>query len=737
MEVIVAEYAGFCQGVARAVKLAQQAPKPIASLGPLVHNRQVVGQLAAEGVRPVSSLDEVEEKRVLLRSHGVGPGVRQEAAEKGLEVIDATCPYVARAQMLAKELSEAGYQVVIAGDPEHPEVKGLVEWSGGQAMVVPHPEAAKAVPFHPKIALIAQTTETEAKLNAVAAALRPQTDNLVVHNTICRATQRRQEAAVALARKVDVMVVVGGKESANTRRLVELCRATGTPTYHVEQAGELCRQWFEGARLVGVTAGASTPAWTIEEVVKMLNDQEVALKEENVLPPIPETKEGSEEGKEPAPKAAAGSNGPAHTEEPAEVNAPASEPAAESREEAQPAATDETTGGEVEQSLAGFKELRRGSLITGTVVQIRDTEVLVDVGAKAEAIIPLNELSQKEVADPREVVAVGDEIKVVVVRPENEEGHPVVSKRRADRRLAWDRLEEAFETGEVLQGEVTEVVKGGLLVDVGVRGFVPASLVERGYVEDLSVYLGKPLRLKVIEIDRGKNKVVLSQKAVLDEEYERQRQETWDSLEVGQVRKGVVRRLTNFGAFVDLGAVDGLLHVSEISWGRVEHPRDVLKEGQEIEVKVLGIDREAGKVSLGRKALLPNPWHTARERYPAGTIVNGKVLRLAPFGVFVEVEPGIEGLVHISQLADRHVEKPEEVVSVGDIIPVKVLSVDQEAQRMSLSLRQALRAKARSNSSREAERKAENINPHNDGGVTIGELFGDLLEEAKEKDNAH
>lgn len=451
-----------------------------------------------------------------------------------------------------------------------------------------------------------------------------------------------------------------------------------------------------------------------------------------------------EEEKEPVtnqePAAAGEPFAPAEPEGNAVVSDPekgAGEPAAEAENTAagrdqeapevapEEAGTPEEQRSEMQQITARMPELRRGSVVTGTVIQINESEVMVDVGGKSEGIIPLNELSHRNVTDPHEVVAVGDTIDVMVLRPENEEGHPVLSKKRADRRVAWERLEEKLASGEEITGEVIEVVKGGLLVDVGVRGFLPASLVERGYVEDLNAYLGQNLRLRVIELDRSKNKVVLSRKAILEEEYEKQRQATWDSLEVGQVRKGIVRRLTNFGAFVDLGGVDGLLHVSEISWGRVEHPRDALSEGQEIEVKILGIDREGGKVSLGRKQLLPNPWDTAAERYPVGTIVEGKVLRLAPFGAFVEVEPGIEGLVHISQLADRHVDKPEDVVSVGETIPVKVLGVDQEAQRMSLSLRQAVREKAR-----KQPRPAEKPEEHqNDSGVKLGDLFGELFEE--------
>lgn len=710
MEVIAADHAGICYGVAQAIEKATKAPKPVASLGPLIHNRQVVEQLYRAGVYPVASVGEVENGRILIRSHGVAPDVLAAARAKGLEVIDATCPYVARAQRLAQKLAAEGYQVIIVGEPEHPEVKGLTGWAGPGAIVVTDKEAAAALPPYPKRAILAQTTQPQIKLEEVAEALRPSTANLVVHNTVCQATRQRQEAAIELARQVDVMVVVGGRDSANTRHLAELCQATGTMTYHVETAGELCRQWFKNARRVGVAGGASTPAWIIEEVVVMLSEKE----KENVM---------EIEEKEPEVATEPANEVEIKPETGSDV------PVAEAEGAGLP--EDQDTGGEdvkekneMQEMDAKIPELRRGSIITGTVVQVNANEVLVDVGGKSEGIIPLNELSHRNIEDPHEVIAVGDSVNVMVLKPENEEGHPVLSKRRADRRIAWEKLEAYLESGEELQGEVIEVVKGGLLVDVGVRGFVPASLVERGYVEDLNAYLGKTLRLRVIELDRSKNKVVLSQKAILEEDYQKQRQATWDSLEVGQVRKGIVRRLTNFGAFIELGGVDGLLHVSEISWGRVEHPRDVLTEGQEIEVKVLGIDREEGKVSLGRKQLLPNPWETARERYQVGTVVQGKVLRIAPFGVFVEVEPGIEGLVHISQLDESHVEKPEDVVSVGDIVAVKVLGVDQEAQRMSLSIRQANRTKEK-----KLPKQADKNEVQGESGPKLGDLFGDLFEE--------
>lgn len=741
MEIRVAPHAGFCPGVRRAIRLVEEELKrgegPLYSLGPLVHNAQAVQWLAERGLLSADDPATIKAGRVVIRSHGASPEVFAALAAQGLAVVDATCPLVKRVQERARALAAQGCQVVVVGEKDHPEVLGIVGWAGPDTVVVANAAEAECLPRMHRVGVVAQTTQPVENFRQVVEVLRQKADDLIVEDTICQTTRRRQEAARKLAQEVDVMLVVGGANSANTARLVEICRAAGTPTYRIEEARELDPQWLAKASRVGVTAGASTPDWIIEEVVRRMLEFE-ERKEQQDSPAeaanaeVCQWQEPGAEGDTHKDEELSAAEAQAHPGEtpapgaelvPGEGNEP-TEPEGEAPVKAEEGAAEadgEAVGMEVMVSSYG---LRRGDIVKGTVVQINNGEVLVDVGAKSEGIIPLTELSYRRVERPEDVVKVGDEIEVFVIRPENEEGHPILSKRRADRKRAWERLEEAFENGSEIQAEAVEVVKGGLLVDVGVRGFVPASLVERSYVEDLNGYVGKTLRLKVIELDRSKNKVVLSQKAVLEEEYQRKRAETWASLAEGQVRKGVVRRLTNFGAFIDLGGVDGLLHVSEISWGRVEHPRDVLKEGQELEVKVLGVDRERERVSLGLKQLQPNPWDTAAERYPVGTVVNGKVLRLASFGAFVEVEPGIEGLVHISQLADRRVEKPEDVVQVGDVIPVKVLAVDQLAQRMSLSLKQAQKDAGRKTVSRNG---AETGN--NGGGVTIGELVGNIFEE--------
>jgi 4-hydroxy-3-methylbut-2-enyl diphosphate reductase len=345
----------------------------------------------------------------------------------------------------------------------------------------------------------------------------------------------------------------------------------------------------------------------------------------------------------------------------------------------------------LEQSMgmAAVEDVRPGQIVTGTVVHVAPDSVLVDVGAKSEGIIHLHDLSHRRIERADQVVSLGDTISVYVLGWEGEEGMLRLSKRRADEVEAWKRLEEAMAHNEVLEAEVTEVVRGGLVVDVGLRGFVPSSHVARGYVNDLKPFLGQTLRLKVIELDRSKRRAILSRKIPLEEEARAQREKLWAEIEEGQVREGTVKSLTDFGAFIDLGGVDGLLHISEMSWGRIQHPSEILQEGQRIKVKVLRLDREREKISLGLRQVMPNPWDTVAERYIEGNIYTGKVVRLATFGAFVELEPGVDGLVHVSQLADHRVGTPSEVVQVGDIIHVKVLYVDVEAKRISLSKREA------------------------------------------------
>ncbi|MCL4425062.1 MAG: bifunctional 4-hydroxy-3-methylbut-2-enyl diphosphate reductase/30S ribosomal protein S1 [Firmicutes bacterium] len=671
MEILVARHLGFCYGVMRAVEMVEklvQAQDPVYTLGPLIHNPQAIARLADRGVRQAEEVEEIATGTVVLRTHGVPPALLAKTRQRNLTIADATCPYVKKAQREAEELSRQGYQVVILGEANHPEVVALSEWAGG-ALVISGPEEAANLPTLPRIGLIAQTTQSPETFHRVREILKEKSENLRLINTICRATDRRQEAAREVAREVEVVIVVGGKNSANTRRLLSIVQEMGRKGYHIEEAWELQPGWFAGVARAGVVAGASTPDWIIKEVVRKMEEMEEKRlenaegeKKTEALPVQaeenpPEKKVAMEEGPPTAEPTSAGETQPGETEE--------SGPAYD----------------------ATFGELKPGDIVRGTVVKVEGDGVLVDIGYKSEGVVPIGELSRRRVEHPSEVVKAGDEISVFVLRVEGEEGTLKLSKRRADEKESWQRLVEAKETGAIIEGEALQEVKGGLIVDVGARGFVPASHVGRGYVADLSKYVGQKLRMKVLELDQPRGRAVLSQKLVLEEEHEKQRKETWDSLQEGQVRTGVVKSLTEFGAFVDLGGVDGLLHVSELSWGRVKHPADVLKEGETIQVKVLKVDREKGKVSLGLRQLLPDPWEKVAVKYPEGSVIPVRVTRLASFGAFVELEEGVEGLIHISELSDHRVAKTEDVLSPGQVVNAKVIKVRPADKKIGLTLR--------------------------------------------------
>ncbi|RJQ32417.1 MAG: bifunctional 4-hydroxy-3-methylbut-2-enyl diphosphate reductase/30S ribosomal protein S1 [Peptococcaceae bacterium] len=701
MEVRVAAKAGFCFGVKRAMEIAESEIKeqegPVYSLGPIIHNPQVVSYLAGRGIKEARDLGEVDSGSIIIRSHGVGPDILALAKEKNLNVLDATCPFVGRAQEIARNLTAEGYQVVVVGDKDHPEVQGIVGWTDGRAVVVETPEQVKNLPEAHKFGVVAQTTQTPDNFEAVVHMIEKTGAEVKVCNTICHATMERQQAALNLARQADVMVVVGGAQSANTGKLTSLCAQTGTPTYQIEGVGELDPVWFREAGIIGLTAGASTPDWVIEEVKRRMKDYE-EMSETGVAV----TEEGATE------EVAA--------EEVEEVNKEVEQG------KLADVVSEEGVPEENMDDAVEVRALRYGEIVKGTVVHVGQDEVLVDVGAKSEGVVPLRELTANEITSPQDVVKMGDEIEVCVIKTEDNEGRLVLSKEKADAERAWVMLEDIFSAQEPVSGIVREVVKGGLVVDVGVRAFLPASLVERGYVEDLSKYVGQSIKAKVIEINRSRKKVILSRKVVLTEEYNRIKHEVLSTLQEGQVIKGIVRRLTQFGAFVDVGGVDGLLHISEMSWYRIGHPSEVVKAGDELEVMVLRIDRENEKISLGLKQVVPNPWDTVKEKYPVGNIVMARVVRLAPFGAFVQLEPGVEGLIHISHLANHHVVKPDEVISEGEGVNVKILSVNPEEKRIRLSIKEVDREMQEVRTDESYNRSQEENKE-----ITIGEMVGEVF----------
>jgi small subunit ribosomal protein S1 len=706
LNIRIADKAGFCFGVKRAIDMALETVKKfpdkrVYTLGPLIHNAQVVKKLAQMGVWVVDDLDDISEGVLVIRSHGLPPQLIADAKSRGIEVVDATCPFVKKAQSFAIKLTKKGYTPFIIGDEGHPEVTALLGCTDYKGYVILSDRDLDDFPPIKKAGVVVQTTQTYERLTNIVNKLLEITAELRILNTICTATVERQNAALDLAMQSDIMIVVGGRNSANTTRLSELCKASGVTTYHVESAEELDPLWFANTTRVGLTAGASTPDWIIEEVVNKM----VEISEKCTLEQEPEVINMAQD-------------------EPEELGT--TEAVVEADTANQQEQPEEELFEEIVSSGTGFSVLEPGTIVKGEVVRIDEDCVLVDIGHKFEGTIPKHELDQNEQRSDEEAVKVGDIIDVYIDKIDDGEGSIVLSKKKADAELAWNRLEEAFKNHTIVEAKVTERVKGGLLVDVGVRGFVPASQASREYVDNLEQFVGQTIRMYVVEIDRSKNNVVLSRKVVLDEEYERAKTEIFDNLKEGDIIEGVVKRITSFGAFVDVGSgVDGLLHISEMAWSRVDDPKEVVKEDEKIKVMVLGVDRDNERISLGLKQVYPDPWSTVADRYSEGSIVEGVVTNTVDFGAFVKLEDGVEGLIHISQLANRRVEKPEEVVEVGQEVRVKVINVNQEEHRIGLSLKE-LEPKP------EKPKKPEPVvipdEPEDqDSPITIGDLISDSI----------
>ena len=664
MDFQIAPHAGFCFGVKMAIKKGEELVRaghvPLATLGPLIHNPQEVKRLEGMGIYARDSFEEIQERTVMIRTHGVAPSIYEEARSRGLELYDCTCPFVSKVQKLAHEHSQNGYLVLILGNRHHPEVEGILGWAGENGVAFQQIDELNMLSLSGrKVCLVSQTTENLERFEQAVNALEQYgIEDLKVFNTICSATRERQNAALELAGTVDFMLVIGGSNSANTQKLANICRQNGCRTEHIESASEIDTRWFDGVENVGITAGASTPDWIIREVT---------LKMEEMT---------------------------------------------------------------MEQGLENYGilgEVGRNDIVTGTVVKIDNDEVLVDIGGKSEGIISARELSFTKNVNPEDVVKIGDEIRVMVIK-EDKEGNILLSKKRVDQVEAMEKLEEIYNEGKTIEAPVVDVVKGGVIVDIGTRGFVPASRLDVKFIEDIASFVGQTLEFKIIKFEPEARKIVLDRRAILEEAEKARKEAFWAEIAEGQTRKGTVRRLAAFGAFIDLGGVDGLLHVSEMGWGRVKNPGDVVKVGQEVEVYVLAADKEAGKISLGLKQLTVNPWDAAAETFAAGNVVSGKVVRIVPFGAFVQLADGVDGLVHISQISWDRVEKVEDALQVGQEVSAKVLELDLENKKVSLSIKQLTERPAKP--APVVEEKAEEVVEEEEipvvqeeMGSTIGDLF--------------
>jgi (E)-4-hydroxy-3-methyl-but-2-enyl pyrophosphate reductase len=769
LRIRLAEHAGFCSGVKEAVETALQESTcrgRVSTLGPLVHNEAVSAHLARHNVAAVNDPEEAAGGILLIRTHGVPPAVMEKAARlERLTVLDLTCPKVRRVQKLARMLAESGVQIVIYGDARHPEVKGIIGWAGEKAGidVVASAEELKGLAVKPAAALIAQTTGEKAVYEEIKALFLQLCPGGKVYDTLCPETGIRQQEAVRLASEVEAMVVVGSPASANTRALAEVCRRL-KPTIMVAGAGELDPEFMRKYSLIGVTAGASTPHWMIKEVVERMENEKLEMgtgfteagpeeaaqeaeevetvqeKEQMEAAPEEEVAEVMQEEANPdtADRAEAEQEAVQAEEvrqeavEEAAVEEAAVEEAAVEEAAVEETAVEETV--EEEQEDAAFTGedfdfteslnlVQVGEQVVGKVVRAAEDEVFLDIGYKTEALLPTKEVYLQEGESLVDRFEPGQEVEVTVIDIDDQESKVVVSHKRLARDKRWQELARLLEDETTEERRVKQVVNAGMVIDLGegIDGFMPGSLVDLRYVPDFKPFLGEKVRFKVIELNREKDKAILSRKKVIEEENLRKKEETLQSLEIGSTIPGVVRRLTDFGAFVDVGGIDGLVHVSEISWERVAHPQEVLKVGQEIEVKVLDVIPERERISLSLRRTEPDPWTKAMQELKGGEVVKGKITRLVNFGAFVELRPGVEGLVHISQIADYHVKHPSEVLHEGEEVDVKILELKPQAKRIGLSIKEVRQSNHYSNPG-EADT--------GDGGtVTLGDVFGDLFEQ--------
>ena len=649
-EVRLAKSAGFCYGVRRAVELAQKTAEESGGcwmLGDLIHNSFVVEDLARRGVRKTADPAEIPAgETVLIRSHGELKSVLDELEARGVLCVNATCPNVIRIQRLVAQAEAEGRRPVIIGEAAHPEVAGIASWCG-DPLIFDGPDAVRQWLDDPEtnrempLTVVAQTTCIRELFEISWKIIKKECTNVKIFDTICDATHKRQAEAAEIAAQADVMVVVGDRKSANTKHLTEICMGGCSRVVQIERADELPPDLFAGCSVAGLTAGASTPAGIIKEVYATMSEEIKAA-----------------EGKE------------------------------ESFEEL------------LNQS---FKTLNNGDRVTGIVTAITPTEVQVDVGAKQAAYIKLSELSDDPNVKPEDIIHVGDQIETYVVRVNDVEGYAELSKKRLDAAKVWENIEQAVEEKTILDGTVTEDNKGGIVVSVkGVRVFVPASQSGQPRGADLSTMKGQKVQLRITEVNRARRRVVGSIRSVTDEARRAAQEEVWANIEVGKHYTGTVKSMTSYGVFVDIGGVDGMVHISELSWSRIKTPSEVCKVGDTLDVYVISFDPEKRKISLGVKDHNINPWQVFMNTYKVGDVANVRIVKLMSFGAFAEVVPGVDGLIHISQIADRRIDKPEDVLSEGQMVDVKITAIDEEKQKISLSIRALLAPAAQ-----EAEDSAE------------------------------
>ena len=654
MSIRVAESAGFCFGVNRAVELVEQAAasgKKVCTLGPIIHNRHAVSHFQEMGVEVIDTPQQAQPgQTVIIRSHGVTKAVQEALEEKGAEVVDATCPFVKRIHGIVSKAEAEGRLPVIIGTRSHPEVEGIAGWCT-HCKIFENVEELETwaksgeIPPDFPISMVCQTTSTESLWRSCENFAKKVFTNVKIFDTICKATEFRQSEAASLSKVCQAMVVVGDTHSSNTGRLAMICREHCDRVALVDNAAELDLELFRGVADVGITAGASTPAWIIKEVNKTMSEimnVEAVQEEFEAL---------------------------------------------------------------LEQSI---KTLNTGDKVIGIVTGIGATEVQIDLGTKHAGYIPYDEVSADPTVKPEDVLKVGDEIEVFVVRVNDQEGVCQVSRKKLEGMKVWDEMATWCEEKTTVEGTITEENKGGLVATVkGIRVFIPASQSGIAKGGDMASMVGKTTELRITEVNRARRRVIGSIRAVSSEARKAAQEKIWSEIEVGAKYHGTVKSLTSYGAFVDIGGVDGMVHVSELSWNRIKTPADVVAVGDEIDVYVISFDAEKRKISLGYKTAEMNPWNKFMTAYNVGDVVDAKIVKLMTFGAFAEIIPGVDGLIHISQIANKRIGKPEDVLAEGQEVQVKITEVDAENKRISLSIRALLEPEAEEAAEEVAEETAE------------------------------
>ncbi len=692
MPIILAKSAGFCFGVKRAIDLTNALLRQGAAvtlLGELIHNKQVTQELRAQGARIAQSPAQCRPGDTLvIRAHGVPKETMAEIEASGISTCDATCPFVKRIHSIVEEHSAQDVPVIVAGDPNHPEVIGICSYAKGEVRVVQSADELNeflrpnVIWREKSLVAVAQTTFLAEEWKTCIKNMKSLCTNAKIFDTICYATQSRQDEVRSLAGSCDAMVIIGDRLSSNTSKLLAVCGEL-CPSFLVEGCEDLLKWKKELSQYhtIGCTAGASTPARIIKEVLSTMSE----LTNESLSPETEAILEQAATDEIPA-------QAPLIIEEAApaiETEAPVAEEAASAAEEAMPEAepADEFTAA-LEESL---KSMNTDQKVKGIVTGINASEIQVDIGRKQTGYVAVSEYSNDPNADPTKELKLGDEMDLIILKTNDAEGTVQLSKKKFDAGQAWTNIIKAEEEDIILEGKVIDVIKGGILVFTnGVRVFIPASLTGQPRNEPLDGMKGETVRFRVIEVNKPRRRAVGSIRAVAQEERKAAERGFWETAEVGQVFQGKVKSLVSYGAFVDIGGLDGMVHISELSWNRVKDPSEVLKVGDSAEVYIKALDPEKRKISLGYRKAEDNPWEQLRVQYPVGSVAEATVVSFTSFGAFARLLPGVDGLIHISQIANRRVEKPQDELSINQTVNVKIVGIDFDKKRVSLSIRALL-----------------------------------------------